>query len=107
MGSSANLYGGDYFRLMTILSREVQATSNLIFRHLDTGMSIFAGQQAFRRNGFPSSDPVFGGSASFGFKPTRYVSLELSVEGSNLAIGTSTGAGFNYFVLSPRILFRF
>jgi tetratricopeptide (TPR) repeat protein len=99
--------GGGYFDPNDYYSNRLLVSSYIERQMFYAFVDIFGGQQAFRRNGFPSSDPVFGGSASFGFKPTRYVSFELSVEGSNLAIGTSTGVGFNYFVLSPRILFRF
>jgi hypothetical protein len=99
--------GGGYFDPNDYYSNRLIVSFYFERQIFYTFMDIFAGQQAFRRNGFPSSDPVFGGSASFGFKPTRYVSLELSLEGSNLAIGTSTGTGFNYFVVSPRILFSF
>lgn len=68
---------------------------------------VFAGQQAFKRNGFPSKDTVYGGAASLGFKPTRAIALEFSVEGGQLAAATSSGAGYSYLIFGPRCLIRF
>lgn len=68
---------------------------------------LFAGQQAFKRNGVASKDPVYGGSASLGFKPTRALAFEFSVEGGQLAAATSSGSGYGYLIFGPRCLIRF
>ena len=66
---------------------------------------FYLGHQSFKRNGFPASDFIYGGSGSLGFKPTQNIALEFNVEGGNFAAGSATG--FNYLTLGPRLLFRF
>jgi tetratricopeptide (TPR) repeat protein len=68
---------------------------------------IFVGQQAFRRNGVSSKDPVYGGSASLGVKPTRALAFELAVEGGQLAAAASSGSDYSYLIFGPRFLMRF
>jgi tetratricopeptide (TPR) repeat protein len=68
---------------------------------------VFVGQQAFKRNGVATKDPVYGGSASLGVKPTRNLAVEFNIEGGQLASGTSAGAGYSYMILGPRLLIRF
>jgi hypothetical protein len=68
---------------------------------------LYVGQQAFKRYGVASKDPVYGGSASLGFKPTRAVAFEFSIEGGQLASAASSGSGYSYLSFGPRILVRF
>jgi tetratricopeptide (TPR) repeat protein len=68
---------------------------------------LYVGQQAFKRYGVASKDPVYGGSASLGFKPTRAVAFEFSIEGGQLASAASSGSGYSYLNFGPRILVRF
>jgi tetratricopeptide (TPR) repeat protein len=65
----------------------------------------FLGHQAFRRNGFPTSDFIQGGAASLGFTPTRHWVFEIYGEGGNFAAGS--GSGFTYFIVGPRVIYRF
>jgi hypothetical protein len=67
----------------------------------------FVGQQAFRRNGVATKDPVFGGAGSIGYRPFRNLLLEFSVEGGQLAFGTASSGGYTYLLLGPRIWIRF
>jgi tetratricopeptide (TPR) repeat protein len=68
---------------------------------------IFAGQQAFRRNGVRSKDPVYGGTGSIGYRPIRNLVLEFSIEGGQLATGTASTGRYSYLVLGPRLIVRF
>lgn len=68
---------------------------------------VFVGQQAFKRNGVATKDPIYGGSASLGVKATRNLAVEFNIEGGQLASGTSAGAGYSYVILGPRVLIRF
>ncbi len=65
----------------------------------------FLGHQAFRRNGTPTSDFVQGGAASFGLTPTRNWIIEVYGEGGNFAAGSASG--FTYFIVGPRVIYRF
>jgi thioredoxin-like negative regulator of GroEL len=65
----------------------------------------YIGQQSFHRNGVQADDLVYGGAASFGLTPTRHLTIEVYGEGGNLASGSA--AGFTYFMVGPRIIFRF
>ena len=68
---------------------------------------IFAGQQAFRRNRVRSKDPVYGGAGSIGYRPTRNLVFEFSIEGGQLATGTASTGRYSYLVLGPRFIIRF
>ena len=68
---------------------------------------IFAGHQNFRRNRVISKDPVYGGAASVGYRPIRNLIVEFYVEGGQLASATSSGSGYSYLQLGPRLLIRF
>jgi hypothetical protein len=48
---------------------------------------------------------VHGGSGSVGVKPVTNLAVELNVEGGNFAAGSASG--FSYFIIGPRILYRF
>ena len=65
----------------------------------------FLGHQKFRRNGFPTADFVKGGAASLGLTPTRNWTFEIYGEGGNFA--ASSASGFTYFMVGPRVIYRF
>jgi tetratricopeptide (TPR) repeat protein len=65
----------------------------------------FVGHQTFRRNRVASDDFVYGGSGSIGFKPISALAIEFNAEGGTFAAGSASG--FDYFVIGPRLLFRF
>jgi hypothetical protein len=48
---------------------------------------------------------IHGGSGSVGVKPVTNLAVELNVEGGNFAAGSASG--FSYFIIGPRILYRF
>ena len=48
---------------------------------------------------------IYGGSGSIGFKPISTLAIEFNAEGGTFAAGSASG--FNYFVIGPRVLFRF
>lgn len=99
--------GGGYFDPNDYYSNRVFMSSYIERRLFYLFSEIFVGQQAFRRNGVKTKDPVYGGSASLGLKPSRNLTIEFNIEGGQLATGTATGAGFGYLILGPRILIRF
>ena len=70
-----------------------------------TYLEGYLGHQTFRRNGIASDDFVHGGAGSVGIKPIPNLAVEVNVEGGNFAAGSASG--FTYFIVGPRILFRF
>jgi tetratricopeptide (TPR) repeat protein len=66
---------------------------------------VFVGQQAFRRNDRSTSEFVSGGASSLGITPTRHWTMEIYGEGGNFAAGSA--AGFTYFNVGPRLIYRF
>ena len=70
-----------------------------------TYLEIYVGHQTFRRNRVASDDFIHGGAGSIGIKPVSNLAIEVNVEGGNFAAGSTSG--FNYFIIGPRILFRF
>lgn len=70
-----------------------------------TYLEGYFGFQTFRRNGVASDDWVHGGAGSIGVKPIANLAIEVNAEGGNFAAGST--AGFNYFIVGPRIVYRF
>jgi tetratricopeptide (TPR) repeat protein len=70
-----------------------------------TYLEGFLGHQRFRRNSVVSNDFIHGGSGSIGVKPWPNLALEVNAEGGNFAAGSASG--FSYFIIGPRLLFRF
>ena len=52
-----------------------------------------------------SNDFIHGGSGSIGIKPLPNLAIEVNAEGGNFAAGTASG--FTYFIIGPRLLYRF
>ena len=50
-------------------------------------------------------DVIHGGSGSIGIKSTNRLVVEVNAEGGNFAAGPTFG--FNYFIIGPRIIYRF
>lgn len=75
--------------------------NRLFYTHLEA----YVGYQTFRRNGVAGDDLIHGGAGSVGIKPLTNLAIEVNVEGGNFAAGATSG--FNYFIVGPRILFRF
>jgi Tfp pilus assembly protein PilF len=99
--------GGGYFDPNDYYSNRVFMSSYVERRLFYLFAEIFVGQQAFRRGGVKTQDPVYGGSASLGLKPSRNLTIEFNIEGGQLATGTTAGTGFGYLILGPRIQIRF
>jgi tetratricopeptide (TPR) repeat protein len=75
--------------------------NKLLYTYLDG----FVGYETFRRNGVASDNFIHGGTGSLGVKPMTNLAIEVNVEGGNFAAGST--AGFNYFIVGPRVLYRF
>jgi tetratricopeptide (TPR) repeat protein len=65
----------------------------------------YIGYQTFRRDRIANDDIIHGGASSVGIKPITNLAIEINVEGGNFAAGST--AGFNYFIIGPRVLYRF
>ena len=70
-----------------------------------TYLEGYFGYETFRRNRVASDNFIYGGSGSIGFKPISTLAIEFNAEGGTFAAGSASG--FNYFVIGPRLLFRF
>jgi tetratricopeptide (TPR) repeat protein len=75
--------------------------NKLLYTYLDG----FVGYETFRRNGVASDNFIHGGTGSLGVKPMTNLAIEVNVEGGNFSAGSA--AGFNYFIIGPRLLYRF
>jgi tetratricopeptide (TPR) repeat protein len=72
---------------------------------LYTYLEGYLGYQTFRRNQVATDSFIHGGAGSIGIKPIANLAVEVNVEGGNFAAGST--AGFNYFIVGPRVLYRF
>jgi tetratricopeptide (TPR) repeat protein len=70
-----------------------------------TYLEGYFGYETFRRNRVASDNFIYGGSGSIGYKPISTLAIEFNAEGGTFAAGSASG--FNYFVIGPRLLFRF
>jgi len=75
--------------------------NKLLYTYLDG----FVGYETFRRNGVASDNFIHGGTGSLGVKPMTNLAIEVNVEGGNFSAGSASG--FNYFIIGPRLLYRF
>ncbi|HWP23130.1 MAG TPA: tetratricopeptide repeat protein [Candidatus Binatia bacterium] len=76
--------------------------NRLFYSYLES----FAGYETFRRNDVPNKNFIYGGSGSLGVKPINNLAIEVNVEGGKFSAGATSG-GFSYFIIGPRVLFRF
>jgi thioredoxin-like negative regulator of GroEL len=74
-------------------------------RYFYTYLDGFIGYETYRRYGIATDNIVHGGTGSVGVKPTANLAIEVNVEGGNFAAGSTSG--FNYFVVGPRIVYKF
>jgi tetratricopeptide (TPR) repeat protein len=72
---------------------------------LYTYLEGYVGYQTFRRNQVATDSFIHGGAGSVGIKPIANLAIEVNVEGGNFAAGST--AGFTYFIVGPRVLYRF
>ena len=74
-------------------------------RFFYTYMEGYIGYQTFRRDRIANDDLIHGGSGSVGVKPIANLAIEVNAEGGNFAAGATSG--FDYFIIGPRITYRF
>ncbi len=86
--------------------------SNRVFNSLYVERRLFyvyaeyyLGHQYYERYATSTSDFVYGGNGSVGYKSGEEIFLEVNIEGGNFAAGTA--AGFSYLTVGPRVLVRF
>ena len=84
-----------------------RAFSSLYYenRFFYTYLEGYFGYQTFRRDGVAGDEIIHGGSGSIGVKPIPNLAVEVNAEGGNFAAGATSG--FNYFIIGPRIMYRF
>ena len=70
-----------------------------------TYLEGYLGFKTLRRNGFATDNFIYGGSGSIGVTPIRNLAIELNTEGGNFSAGSTSG--FSYFIIGPRVLFKF
>lgn len=75
--------------------------NRLFYTYLET----YLGYQTFRRNGVAGDEMIHGGASSIGIKPLPNLLLEVNAEGGNFSAGATSG--FNYFIIGPRIIYKF
>ena len=97
--------GSGYFDPNNYFANRAFASLYYENRLFYTYLEGYIGYQTFRRDGLAGDELIHGGAGSVGVKPWSNLSIELNAEGGNFAAGST--AGFNYFIIGPRILFRF
>ena len=84
-----------------------RAFASIYYEHelFYTYVDSFLGYETFRRNGVASDNFIYGGTGSLGVKPTTNLAVEVNVEGGQFSAGSASG--FNYFIIGPRLRYRF
>jgi len=110
---------GDRFRFLDFLKQTHSGffdpnnyVANRVFtslyyehRYFYTYLEGYLGYQWFKRDGANTQEFIHGGAGALGVKPVTNLAIELNVEGGNFAAGTTSG--FSYFIIGPRLLYRF
>jgi thioredoxin-like negative regulator of GroEL len=94
-----------YFDPNNYIANRVFSSIYYEHRFFYTYLEGYLGYQSFRRDGASTKEFIHGGSGSLGVKPMSNLAIEVNVEGGNFAAGSV--AGFNYFIIGPRVLFTF
>jgi len=97
--------GSGYFDPNNYIANRAFASLYYENRLFYTYLEGYFGYQTFRRNGLAGDDLIHGGSGSVGVKPWSNLAIELNAEGGNFAAGSTSG--FNYFIIGPRISYKF
>lgn len=97
--------GSGYFDPNNYIANRAFASIYLEHRLFYTYLEGYLGYETFRRNRVASDNFIHGGSGSVGIKPIANLAVEVNVEGGNFAAGSASG--FSYFIIGPRVLFRF
>ena len=97
--------GHGFFDPNNLVSHRLSGSIFLERRRFFTFLQIYGGHQSFTRNAFATSEWVKGGKASFGFKPSSKLTLELNGVGGDFATGSVSG--FRYFTLGSTVSYRF
>jgi len=97
--------GSGYFDPNNYIANRAFASLYYENRWFYTYLEGYFGYQTFRRNGIAGDDLVHGGSGSVGVKPWSNLTIELNAEGGNFAAGST--AGFTYFIIGPRLIYKF
>ncbi len=100
-----NQAGSGYFDPNDYIAN--RAFSSLYYenRFFYTYLEGYLGYQTFRRDGLATDEFIHGGSGSVGVKPLPGLAIEINAEGGNFAAGATSG--FNYFIIGPRLLYKF
>ena len=97
--------GNGYFDPNNYIANRAFTSFYYEHRLFYTYLEGYLGFETFRRNGFATDNFIHGGSGSIGVTPIRNLAIEVNAEGGNFAAGTTSG--FSYFIIGPRVLFKF
>jgi tetratricopeptide (TPR) repeat protein len=97
--------GSGYFDPNNYIANRVFSSIYYENRFFYTYLEGYVGYQTFRRNGLANDDVIHGGSGSVGVKPLPGLAIEINAEGGNFAAGATSG--FNYFIIGPRLVYKF
>lgn len=97
--------GSGYFDPNNYIANRLFSSLYYENRFFYTFLEGYFGYQTFRRNGLAGDDLIHGGSGSVGIKPLAGLAIEVNAEGGNFAAGATSG--FNYFIIGPRIIYKF
>jgi tetratricopeptide (TPR) repeat protein len=97
--------GHGFFDPDNLVSHRLSGSISLERRKFFTFLQVYGGHQSFTRNAFATSEWVRGGKASFGFKASSKLTLELNAVGGDF--GTGWISGFKYFTVGSKVSYRF
>jgi tetratricopeptide (TPR) repeat protein len=98
--------GSGFFDPNNYIANRAFASMYYEHRLFYTYLDGFVGYETFRRNKVATDNFIYGGTSSIGVKPTANLAIEANVEGGTFSAGSASG-GFSYFIVGPRILYRF
>jgi tetratricopeptide (TPR) repeat protein len=97
--------GGGFFDPSNFVSHRFSGSVELERRKFSTFVQVYGGRQSFSRYGEHTSEWAKGGRASFGFKATAKVTVEINASAGDFATGSVSG--FHYFTAGSRVGYRF
>jgi hypothetical protein len=90
-----------YFDPNDFVSNQLFAGITFAYGKWSGFVELYGGYQSYRRYGEDFGDIVSGGAADVGYKLTKNISADISVEGGDSAV--QTAAGFRYHLIGFKL----
>jgi len=90
-----------YFDPNDFVSNQIFAGTTFEYGKWSGFVELYVGYQSYRRYGEDHGDIISGGAAGAGYKLTKNISADISLEGGDSAV--QTAAGFRYHLFGVRL----